>query len=173
MWKACRAIGMRVAPRDDGAKMHCPFGNLYHPDGGDDPAFRLYGNSAFCFACWQFWTPSMLCAAAWDVPEEIAAARLLDETGTRAPTWEDMWEDATAPEPVDLSVLADALRVFCSGETQLAWEQARMDPQVSSYLAGCLRFLDQVKDGESARLWLELAKSVMGPVLERWRRQWR
>jgi hypothetical protein len=169
MWKACRAIGMTVAPREDGAKIHCPFGELYHPDGGDDPAFRLYGDHAFCFACWQYWTPSKLCADAWDVPEDIAAGRLLDTSGMRAPGWADQWEAAVAPDKPDLSQLADALRVFCSGEAQLGWEQARMDRAVSVYLAGCLGFLGQVTDEESARLWLDLSKSVMGPVLEGWK----
>jgi hypothetical protein len=170
MWKACRAVGMRVAPRSDGAKTWCPFGHLFHPDGGDEPAFRLYGDHAFCFACWKYWTPSRLCADAWDVPEEVAAARLLDETDTRPPSWEERWDQIVSPEPPDLSQLADALRIYCSGEVQHAWEQARLDPGVSRMLTGCLGYLGQVTDDKSAREWLDLAKSVMGSALEGWKR---
>lgn len=166
MWMACRAIGMPVRTgQDGGGKTRCPFGELYHPDGGQDPAFRVYSEHAFCFACWKYWTPSRLAADAWDLPEEIAASRLLDETGTRPAGWEEEWDRVAAEPRPDASQLADALRVFCSGEAGLDWEQARMDPEVSLYLSQCLGYLGGVQTSQDAGQWLDLAKQVMNTVI--------
>jgi hypothetical protein len=167
MWMACLAAGMDV-PRGAGGghKTHCPFEQFAHPDGGDDPAFRIYGDHAFCFACWQWYSPVTLCAAVWEVPRDLAAARLLDVTGFRPPSWVERFERAAEPDPPDTATLAEALRVFCAGEAGNAWDDIRADSEASSYLATCLGYLNQVTTDAAAVEWLEQAKEVMRIVIE-------
>ena len=171
MWAACRLVGMNI-PRGlaGGSKQYCPFGDLWHPDGGYERAFRVYLDHGFCFACWKWWSPPGLCADAWDVTLDVAAARLLDETGLRPPDYLERYDAAAAVPPADHSVLAEALRTWCRGESGSDWEVLRMNPAVGSYLGACLGYLGQVVTEEQAEQWLSLAQQIMRPVLSAGRR---
>lgn len=162
MWKACQLAGMDV-PSDVGTrKMYCPFGDFSHSDGGDEPAFRVYSNHAFCFACWAYYTPVKICAVMWDVDEERAAGQLLDATGISTPRYTDRWEQASKPPEVDRDALAAALRTRC--------ELLGADfyhPQVSQYLARCLGWLSRVTTEEEARHWLDTCAQVIKVVNDR------
>jgi len=47
---ACRAAGLEVPDvyRDSGTKMHCPWGEFTHSDGGREKAFRIWPDHAWC-----------------------------------------------------------------------------------------------------------------------------
>ena len=77
--EACNMLGMDVHDFSIASlKVWCPFGHLYHSDGGTTKAMRIYPatNSAWCFACNLYFTPVKLIAMDRGIPDQQAA---LDE----------------------------------------------------------------------------------------------
>lgn len=167
---ACRLIGMYVDADDliRSRKMRCPFGSVYHSDGGVEPSFRLYPetNHAFCFArCGRF-TPVWLLAQAWDIPTVEAAVKLLDAVGHKPATLAEAWKTAAHPPPSrpDPALLAEALKTFCQRICP-DWIDAQFEPAVAQWLSRCLDVLDLVSTDAQAAEWLHGCKTVMENAL--------
>ncbi len=148
-------------------KIHCPFGEMYHHDGGAEPAMRVYpdSNHLYCFAGCGAFGPVALVAHAFGLTRRAAARELLDRAGIRAPSWRKTWDQALAHrEPLDTASLAQALQIFCR---RLApdWRVRQLDPPYSTVLARCIGLLEHVKDEQAAREWLDGCKTVMGRLL--------
>src|SRR5215475_5734938 len=105
---ACRAAGLEVPDRD-AAKVHCPFGALYHPDGGHEAALRVYRDHAWCFAEQEYFSPCKLTALVWDCTQDDAALRLLDLIGYKPVTYAQHWQAAAREPVIDATALAQAL----------------------------------------------------------------
>jgi hypothetical protein len=166
MYVAARLAGVEVPSASSHKKLYCPFGEFSHADGGDEPAFRVYSDHAFCFACWQWWTPVSLCASVWEVAEELVAERLLREAGVTPLTYQEQWDQAVAAPMIDHAALTQALKTRCLRE-HVDWNQRQYDPDVAEYLAKCLGLLIQVTSEDEARQWLETCAVVMRAVLRK------
>ncbi len=167
---ACRLVGVDL-PEDGGLarsrKTFCPFGELYHSDGGAEPAMRIYpdSNSAWCFRCAAYLTPVKLAAQAWDQDWATAAAVLLDRIGYRPPSLAERWAAAVAVVPApDTTLLAEALKVYCARHDP-QWSTDQFAPDVAGQLARCLTLLDRVGDDEDAARWLAGTKRAMRAFL--------
>ena len=161
---ACRAAGLRVPDvhRDSGSKLYCPWGQVSHPDGGRDPAFRVWSDHAWCFACTEWFSPVKLASQVWEVSYDQAAARLLDVVGYKPGDYAHLWLEVAQPPALDHSAVAQALRNYCGS---LAPQDKMLEPEVAEYMARCLGFLTQVNYVAGAAQWLSLAKAVMEKVL--------
>ncbi len=166
----CRLVGMDI-PEDlaygRNVKVWCPFGDVYHTDGGDEAAMRIYveSNSVYCFAGCGYFTPVSLAAHAWDLTRRAAARELLDRAGivTAAPA--SVWQAALPhDEPVDHTLLAEALKTFCR-RTVPGWERRQFEPEPAALLTRCLSLLDQVVTDEDARHWLSGCKRAVAARL--------
>lgn len=170
---ACRLIGMDL-PEDLGfygksLKVHCPFGAIYHSDGGVEAAFRIYpdSNSAYCFACKARFSPAWLAAQAWDQDITTAAESLLEQTGYRPLSYQETWVNLIEDEPApDVNYLGEAFKVFCSRLTP-EWRRLQFEPDVAVSLSRCLSLLDLVRTAEQAKQWLAGCKKVMEATLSR------
>lgn len=148
-------------------KVECPWGHLFHSDGGIDRSMRVYSesNSAFCFSCSVFYTPVRLHARANDIDEKTAAGDLLDHIGYRPPEPLDVWAEVTTvvtPKP-DRTLLAEALKYFCA-RTIPQWHFRQLEQPWAGVLSRCLHLLDQVGTEQDAEHWLTTCKTVMGRV---------
>lgn len=161
---ACRLAGM-TEDVSYHRKVHCPFGDVAHEDGGIEAAVRVYDetNSLFCFAEWWYASPTTLAARAWDVPREAAADRLLQETGIRVPSWRQRWAELHVPRRPDHDALSEALRTWCSRWP--GWGDGQFTPAIGAVLSDCLLLLRMVHTQEEADAWLITCKDVMAQVL--------
>jgi hypothetical protein len=166
----CQMLGIELP--DDltfsrGIKVGCPFGALYHSDGGVAPAMRVYQetNSAYCFSCSAYFTPVNLTAQALDVDRRTAALNLLDRIGHRTADPLTVWEQARKYEPdPDKALLADALKTYCR-RIDSGWTTRQFEPKVATALTRCLSILDLVHSSEDVTLWLTRCKKAMTQVL--------
>lgn len=144
-------------------KVHCPFGALFHSDGGMEKAMRVYvdSNHAWCFACHAFYTPVKIVATAGSMDWATAATVLLDKIGHKPATLDDEWravvEHHQDPDPAQL---ADALKLYCQRVIP-GWRSRQFDRAEASLLTRCLQLLDLVRTDEEAQLWLNTSKTVM------------
>jgi hypothetical protein len=168
---ACRLFGVElpegVASGGRSRKVHCPFGEIYHSDGGIAPAMRIYPdtNSAYCFSCAAYWTPVALAAKAMDSDRTSAALRLLDHVGYRPLSMAEQWRQVTEHQPeLDKALLADALKTYCR-RIDARWSSRQFEPAVAAVLTRCLALLDLVESGDDVELWLERCKTVMARTL--------
>lgn len=166
---ACRWAGIEV-PGDvpeHGLKTYCPFGEYAHEDGGRDPAFRVYPDHAFCFACGEWFSPVKLCAAVWDCTAEEAARQMLTQAGVADPDYREHWKRLVDwSQPPDMDSLAAALRAWCAGNCP-QWSARRYDSGVAAKLAACLGLLSRVRTEQDCRTWLAGCKKVMASVLDK------
>lgn len=165
---ACNELGMDVFDFSVASlKVHCPFEQISHADGGQSKAMRIYPgtNSAWCFACQQYFTPVKLIAMDRDVTELEAAQYILDKTNYVTPDYVSRWE-ALTQETYELNTddLAEALKVACARMTP-DWEERQFDPTVSEKLRLCLGKLPRLKTEEDANKWLAIAKKAMRQTL--------
>ncbi len=166
---ACSLAGESVIGLADqvrSLKIRCPFGELYHDDGGAEPALRVYPgpNNAWCFACGEFFTPVSICAKAWDVQPEAAAIQLLDRIGYKPASYAHHWREVTAPVPPDGHALAQALKFACE-RMEPDWGNRQAEPLIAEYLARCLGLIPSITSQEDADAWLSTARQVMEGVL--------
>ena len=166
---ACRWAGAEV-PGDvpeHGLKVYCPFGEYAHDDGGAEPAFRVYPDHGFCFACGESFTPVKLCAAAWGCTPEEAARQMLEMAGIADPDYREQWQRLTDwSQPPDVDGLASALRAWCV-RTDPRWPSRQYDGAVAARLAACLGLLPRVRTEADCRTWLSGCKKAMAQVLEK------
>lgn len=165
----CRLLGMGLPDVDSvrSIKVHCPFGEFSHVDGGVEAAFRIYpdSNSAYCFACQRYYSPVSLAVEAWNRPPDEVAVDLLDRVGYKPASHADQWARLVTTEtPPDPDALRAALDVFCSTLTPV-WAERQMDVVVARTLGRCLGLLSLVRTAEDAERWLEATKEVMRRVL--------
>lgn len=164
---AARWAGLEVPPDvpEHGIKMHCPFEDWAHSDGGRDPAFRVYPDHAWCFACGEKFSPVKLCALVWDCTQDEAARQMLERAGIADPDYRVRWQRLVDySQPPDVDGLAFALRTWCA-RTYPGWRVRQLDEPVARRFAQCLGLLDRVHDGADCRVWLDGCKQVMAKVL--------
>jgi len=163
---ACRLAGYDVPPaRESGTKTFCMFGELAHPDGGREPALRVYPDHGWCFAESLYLSPSRIYALANDLDEHEAAVQLLDLTGYRPASWQKHWDDLVAERVLpDTNALAEALRIHLSASYP-DWQERQYDPAAAGMLARCLGLLPLVRTSGDCSTWLERAKIVMARAL--------
>lgn len=170
---ACRLIGMSVPDEIWGrsAKVRCPFGELYHRDGGAEASFRVYpeANSAYCFSCAQSYSPVWLIAQAWGLTSRAAAVELLERAGIKPVSLADAWAAVAVVEDApDQVLLAEALKTFCERigpELRQDWDDAQFQPAIAAALSRCLDLLDRVRTGADADQWLSGCKQAMRRAL--------
>lgn len=160
----CRMLGIEV-PDDLGrsTKLHCPFEQVYHSDQGVDPAMRIYTetNSAYCFSCSAYYTPTSMYALGMDLRWRDAAVQLLDRVGYRPVDLRETWQRALETAlPPDRAQLAEALKTYCR-RVDPGWSSHQFDDVVAAMLTRCLGLLDLVTDADQAWQWLECCKKIM------------
>lgn len=166
--EVCRQINLEVPDEvllGRSVKVMCPQGDVTHPDGGIDPAFRIYPdtNTAWCFVCQQLFTPVTLYVAAHGGTREEAAQQLLKVIGFSITALQDFGRLTVEKQP-DSASLAEALKIWCS-RICTDWETRQFDANVSGILNKCLALLTQVRNTEDAAKWLRVSKQVMGTIL--------
>jgi len=160
-------VGMNVSDASASMKQYCPFGEIFHADGGRSKSFRIFSdsNSAYCYACSEYFDPVLLLARYKDLSKKDAALFLLDYINYRPEDAESRWasllEDTV---PVDQDYLSEALKVFCSGVSP-EWEIRQFDRDVSDPFNRCLKLLPMVRTDEDACKWLSVSKQVMRNTL--------
>lgn len=148
-------------------KTYCPFGRFYHSDGGKEPALRIYpdSNSAYCFSCKKYFSPTSLVSDAWDISKRRAAQELLDRVGYKPLTAAELWEGVQEKElEPDTTMLSMALTTYCK-RIDSEWQKHQFHPKVSEVLDRCLSALDKVTTEQEAEEWLLTCKKVMSRVL--------
>jgi hypothetical protein len=163
---ACRWAGIEFygEAHERGVKVYCPFGDFEHPDGGREPALRIYHDHGWCFAESRYFSPVSLLAEVWGVSWEDAAARALDKTGYVPEDYRSQWEQVTADPAPDLAALELALDAFCAGRFR-DWQTVQYHPVVSRQRAECLGILPLVRTARDCPVWLEACKKAMLQVL--------
>lgn len=162
-------IGMSVPETSASLKTYCPFGEVSHPDGGVDAAFRFYRdtNSAYCFAGCGAFGPVRLAAVAWDRSFRDVAEELLERIGHRPLDPVEAWEAAAAyVAPVDLEALGSALKLYAE-RVEPQWQTKQYEDEVQQVLGRCFALLGSVRSGDEAGRWLETCKTVVTRVLRR------
>lgn len=164
---ACAWAGLDV-PGDvasGGYKTYCPFGEIAHDDGGAEPAFRVYTDHGYCFACAESFSPVKLCALAWDLTAEEAAREMLERAGVADPDYREHWKRLVDwSQRPDVDSLARTLRTYCAAVCP-QWRVRQYDRPVADKLAACLRLLGMVRTEEDCRTWLAGCKQAMAQVL--------
>ncbi len=167
---ACQLIGLDVRVDESygkSIKVHCPFGDLHHIDGGADKAMRIYpdSNSAFCFAGCGYFTPVRLVSHAWGRPYAEVAEELLDHAGVKRKSLRERFTEARDWSPdVDRTMLAEALKTYCRRVCP-DWLERQFDARVGDRLTRCLVLLDLVGDAAQAQEWLAGSKRAMEHIL--------
>lgn len=144
-------------------KTFCPFGAVYHSDGGAEPAMRVYpeSNSAWCFRCSAYFAPVTMAAQAWDQDATTAATVLLDRVGYRPLSMAEQWAAVTdLTQTPDTTLLAEALKVYCQ-RVDPQWSDRQFQPDVAAQLARCLALLERVRTDVDAATWLAATKDAM------------
>lgn len=158
----CRLVGIDVPETVTGSvKVYCPFGAVYHSDGGHSPAMRIYPetDSSWCFACSAYFTPVTLYSQVLGIPPQEAAEVLCDRFEVaRAKAWEEVLAPVPEP-PVDRAELAEALKTWCV--RQIPNFDARQFGDLAEILGKCLDLLALVNNSEAAYTWLESSKQVL------------
>lgn len=163
---ACTLAGVETDEHYTG-KLFCPFGEIFHPDGGTSKAFRIYpgDNSAWCFAGCGYFTPVRMVAKVKDFTDAEAAQWILDQTDYVPPDYESQWAALmAAPSPVDTDGLSGALMVSCA-RADPTWEDRQFDPDIAAALRRCLEMLPKVTTPDDATRWLSVTKKFMHRAL--------
>lgn len=168
IYHVCDKVGIEYATyMGDKAKLYCPFGAITHMDGGEARAFRIYedSNSAYCFACSQYYTPVKLYSDYSDLSEEDSAEELLNEVGWKEETFDERWDRLNAPGDVyDPSYLPEALHTYCT-RLDPDWVVTQMSEPYRSVVTLCVRASRAVTSAKQADQWLEAAKERMRKVI--------
>lgn len=165
--QACASLGMDIYDFSiSSLKVYCPFGHLYHSDGGKSKAFRIYpaSNSAWCFACNIYFTPVKLIAMDKGISELDAAEGILEATNYVAPDWESAWASVTAPRPIDRDALTESLKTACA-RLDHDWETRQFEEPVALKLRQCLELLRKVQTEEDITKWTDITTRVMQKTL--------
>ncbi len=163
----CAKLGLSVGEDAGRRKLRCPFGGIYHSDGGIEPTLRIYveSNHAYCFNCNSHYVPVTLAARAWGCSHRDAALRLLEYAGIEPVDFRSIWAEVQEHrrEP-DRSLMAEALKVYCR-RIDPTWTRRQFEPAVAARLTRCLVLLDLVKTDDDVLLWLTTCKEAMRRLL--------
>lgn len=164
--QACHEIGMWTPDIPGAMKMNCPFEDIWHSDGGRARAFRIYEdtNSAYCFACQQYYNPVKLISLERDISEEQAAEVILELTGYAEPSVDEAWAEVTREQEFSTETLPEALKVACQ-RISPAWETRQFEESVATKFRQCLGLLPKVRSEADATLWLDTSRKIMRNVL--------
>lgn len=163
--EACIEVGMGDV--SGMAKTYCPFGSVFHADGGRSRAFKVYPdtNTAYCFACQKVYDPVSLIATDKDITFRAAAELILEMKAYVSPDYQTRWEALTTEKvEVDTEALQDALRIACSRMVP-DWETRQFEDRVATKLTQCLALARKVKNDEDGRKWLDMTKQAMRQAL--------
>lgn len=162
---AARWAGIVVhSVSERGTKVYCPFGEVEHPDGGTEPAMRIYPDHGWCFAEQRYFSVVSLLAEVWQLSYQDAAAEALRRYGWKPATYAHLWEQASGEEEPDHDALAQALLVWCEAVAP-DWSQRQYDDRTARVLGRCLGLLPLVRTGDECRTWLEGCKRALAPYL--------
>lgn len=151
---------------DSSSKLRCPFTGMYHDD---YRSFRIYpqSNSAYCFACKEYFTPVKLISMTKGLSLEEATDYVLELKGYREKTFEEKWDELDTQElRIDTSYLAEALKVFCSRAIP-SWSTEQFNPSLSRKLTQCLNLLPAVRSEADSERWLSASQEAMLAVAQR------
>lgn len=164
---AARWAGITVheGSAERGIRAYCPFGEVGHPDGGRDPALRVYPDHGWCFACGKYFTPVSLLAEVWQLGREDAAAEALRRAGHVPVTYAHLFERAARPPEPDAGALAAALVTWCRARCP-QWADAQYRPGVALALSRCLGLLPLVASEDDCATWLAACKQAMQRALD-------
>lgn len=157
---ACALLGLEVSSVPDGrssVKYNCPFGDVFHSDGGIEKSFRIYpdDNTAHCFAEKITFRPVDLAAQKWDVSTYEAARRLLANSGGTPKQWGDLIKPRAVD--IDKNSLRKALELYAR---RIAPE-IEQNPQAVNILTKLYGLLPKVKSAEDAEVWLTTGKEAV------------
>lgn len=143
-----------------GAKVNCPFGAVFHPDG--QRAFRVYDNeSAYCYACAEKFFPVQLYAKYKDVSLDDAAEQLLELVHYKPLDADERFLQASTPAgSVDETSLIGALKTYCA-RTFPDWEFMQTEDEIASVFVKCTSLLPLVRTSEDGKEWLRVSKKAM------------
>lgn len=166
---ACRLCGVPTPDLSLGrsTKLRCPFGEVYHSDGGVEAAMRVYPdtNHAYCFRCQAAYRPVQMYALANGLSYRDAAVDLLDHIGYKPATLADLWANAVRREiPPDTTLLAEALKTYCRRVCP-DWDDRQYTGDTAAALTRCLSLLERVSSDQEAHDWLNGCKAFMDRVL--------
>lgn len=164
IFTACNKLGMDIPDYASvSMKLYCPFGHLFHADGGMSKAFRIYPgtNSAYCFASCGYFTPVRLIAMDKDVSNDEAAEMILLETNYVPPDYTSRWAALTEETTqIDKDALANALKLACE-RIDPAWEIRQFEEPIAETFQKCLSLLTKVRTEEETSKWLAVTTEVM------------
>lgn len=142
-------------------KVHCPFGELYHSDGGRAPTMRINEdtNTVYCFNCSTRFAPVKLYAHGMDLRFQVAAKRLLGHIGYQ-PVTVSFEQAQRYTVTVDKGLLAEALKTYCR-RICADWSTRQFAPPVAAALTRCLSLLDLVTSADDVTMWLAACKAKM------------
>lgn len=163
-----RQLGIQVEDSWSKTKVWCPFGSMYHEDGGRKRSFQVYPdtNTATCLSGCGYFHPTTLWAQAKDCEPQQAAEALLDQIGWKEPTLDRRWELAIAGTEtyVGTKTLGAALIKYCA-RVDPNWEFDQFEQPVSDKLQQCLALLEHVITEEQAETWISKTKAAMAQTL--------
>lgn len=165
--QACNDLGMDINDFSiSSLKVYCPFGHLYHADGGKSKAMRVYPgtNSAWCFAGCGYFTPVKLVAMDKGISEQEAAESILEATNYIPPDWQSNWDNIMAPRPIDKDALTETLKIACA-RLDKNWESRQFEEPVAHKLRQCLELLSKVATEEDITKWKDITIRVMQKTL--------
>lgn len=151
--------------RENGTKTHCPFEEFAHPDGGLEPAFRVYPDHGYCFACSKRFTAVSLWAEVHGLLEQDAAVQLLERSEYRPASYAHLWARAAKPPEPDRQALAEALKTWV-GHAIPDWETRQYEPGLSSCLGKALGLLPLVTTEQECSQWLAAGKKALARIAQ-------
>lgn len=139
-------------------KLHCPFGGVFHSDGGESAAFRAYPDTetGYCFACGKFFTPAILISQSEDITEDEAVDVMLMELGYTEAEDAPLVVETAEPE-ADKQAFAQAFQMFVARKIP-DYGTRQYDSDVATWVDRCLAIVESVATIEEAELWLSTAK---------------
>jgi hypothetical protein len=156
-WAGIAVIG----ETERGLKVYCPFGSVEHPDGGLEPAMRVYPDHAWCFAESRYFSVVSLLAEVWQVTREEAAAEAMSRSGYKPADYAERFTAAgNREQEPDRDALAAALVTWCEAHVP-SWKTAQYEMPVARALSRCLGLLPLVRDSADCETWLTAAKQAM------------
>lgn len=163
--EAFRLIGENVSYA---SKQYCPFGEVFHQDGGTSRSLRIYPdtNSAFCFAGCGYMSPVSLLAMHRNISDDQAAEVILEMTNYVPPDYESQWDALQSEvDAVSTSDLAEALKVACARMSP-DWVTLQFEDAVAGALSKCLALLPKVKSSDDSKKWMDVSKTVMRRAIQ-------
>lgn len=163
--EACIEVGMGDV--SGMAKTYCPFGDVFHSDRGRSRAFKVFPetNSAYCWACPQYFTPVKLIALNDDITEIEAANKILEMKNYTPPDYVSRWDALQVQPLVDQDALTEALKLACARMVPGQWETLQYVPAVAQKLTQCLTLVRKIQDQDQADAWFAIAKEAMKKIL--------